>query len=182
MKLITFLGRIIFIITLLFALLITGCDSGSDDTELGDSWLKIAGEEYSMAKLKITNDGESSVPGVYEHYVTISSENLDLSEGTGSGEAITVVLFSTSNDLPQDDYDFSSGDPESGKFISSITYDAYILTDFVFPDPDPTEYQITGGTITVNIIDTTYYISGNVDTDGGAAAFRYVGEATVVGE
>ena len=181
MKLFTFYGRIIFIFAVLFILLITGCesDSGSDD-DLGDSWLKIAGGEYSMAKLHINNDGSvgGDFPDIYKHYITIVSENLDLDSKppTGTGEYIYVTLFSTSETLPQDDYDFLSGDPEGGKF--GCGDDAQILTDVVIADETSTVYEITGGTITINFEGTTYYISGDVTTDGGAASFRYVGPET----
>jgi len=174
-----FLERNIFIFSILIFFLLSGCESSSDsDEELGESWLKVGGAEYSLAKLHINHEGESSVGGVYTYYVSIISEDLNMDNpGSGSGEYIYVTLFSNSDTIfHQDDYAFSSGAPESGKF--KCDDDANISTNFAFPDPDPTIYEITGGLITVNIIDTTYYISGEVTTSGGPATFRYVGSET----
>lgn len=158
-----------------------GCDSGSDsdsDTDLGNSWLKVDGREYSLSKLNINNEGLSSVEGVYTYYVSIISENLNMEKpGSGSGEYVYITLFSSSSDIfHQDDYDYSGGEPESGKF--RCNEDAFICTDFAFPEPAPTEYIITGGLITINIIDGTFYISGEVTTSGGPAQFRYAGPET----
>ncbi len=169
----------IFVFLLLLFFLISGCDSGSDsDTELGESWLKVGGNEYSLAKLDINIEGESTVSGVYIYYVSIISENLNMNKpGSGSGEYVYITLYSSSSDMfHQDDYDYSDGDPESGKF--RCNEDAYICTDFAFPEPAPTEFIITGGLITVNIIDSTYYISGEVTTSGGPAQFKYIGPET----
>ncbi len=179
MKLFTFFGKIIF--SLLFVFLLTGCESDSgSDNDLGDSWLKIAGGEYSLAKLDINNDGEvgGAFPGVYKHYITIASEDLNLypKPGSGKGEYISITFFSSEFEFPQDDYDFSSGDPAAGQFRCDD--DAYIIINFVLPDATGTVYEITGGTITVNFDGTDYYISGNVTTSAGGTAFRYLGPVT----
>lgn len=165
--------------TILLALLFSSCDSsGNSGEDTGESWLKVGGKEYTLSKLDINHEGPSSVEGVYTYYVSIISENLNMEKpGSGSGEYIFVTLFSSSSDIfHQDDYHYLDGDPESGKF--KCNEDAYICTDFAFPEPDPTEYFITGGFITVNIIDSTYYFSGDVTTSGGPATFRYVGPET----
>ncbi|PKL38447.1 MAG: hypothetical protein CVV44_11210 [Spirochaetae bacterium HGW-Spirochaetae-1] len=175
MKLLFSLKRIIFIFAVLSFFLLSGCD---DTTEsLGDSWLKIGGEGYSLSKLDINYDGASSVVGVYKYYVTITSANLDVGAGTGSGEYILLTLFSSSTpDLPSGVYEFSAGAPESGKF--KCDEDAEIYTDFIFPTPTYILYDITGGTISVNIDGTMYSISGDVTTTGGAATFSYTGIET----
>lgn len=155
--------------------------SCKDDDDKASNEFKIDGASVSIKSAGLLYDptpGESPKTGedIYFHFVTFLSEGLTLTdEGngpfvSGEGDGLTFGLISSTTDLEPGKYEFTGTDDNAAPFDFFDGSGYYDLNT-----NDESEFDITGGTVTVSKSGDTYTIDFDGVIDDTAVKLHYSG-------
>lgn len=171
---------------LLSTTLLVRCNNDDvvDEITITKKYLKIGDTEYSLSEGLIENHGtddNNSWHIGYRTNLTLISEGISwqVQDGyygnlLGKGHSVEFIMFSTTgNTLDNNDYVFSSAEPNS---VGTFAYGAYVI-NYVF---DPMNFDeadlFKSGTVSVSMKDNEYNITiDGLSTNGKTITGFYKG-------
>lgn len=170
--------KLIFGIFILSSLFISCSDDDDDDNAEKSNQLKVEDQSYDLGSGMLINLGVDEDDAMqykgYLQVLALVSDEIDLINGTGTGQLLLFELFSsTATSLDTGDYTFDNTSPFEVKTYAGGGYSLNFDTSDDDLEDDSDVVEIVSGTISVNKNGNIYEISAKCKDQSGKTVTAY---------